>query len=530
MSNVLRVAHISTYIYGGAGIAAVRLHEALSKTNQLQKNNPHYERIESTLYCRKQENNDISRVSSCFYLYDDEHSKTAGSVDEHNKIVDAFHDYSWQNIYEGNTMFDYPHPPYSDAQKTLDKIIETYDIIHIHWTSSLLSIEEIAYLTQHDTPVVFTFMDKNMFAGGCHYFHGCTLWEKGCGDCPQLKDTLDDMTAMVFQAKKEFFNFENIALIVLCEQFKQLADESPLFHKCKKKVIYNSIDIDAIPYEHNTKNTKSALRKKYKLPQEKIILLYAASYTSKIKGFDELLKTMQSLSNKEQYHLIVVGPFSSADIVLDDISCSVMGSVSLDELFEFYQLTDITVVPSIEDTLPNICLESLACGTPVVGFKVGGIPDIINDEETGYTVEIGDCQGLAKAIDILAKYDNDMANDISDKCRKFAIENFSSSVQAEQMIDFYHEIITPTKNQPDAMHCQKPDATIPQISILQASRNKILYSILSKYHELTSDNDLLQRNIHDISNNDYYILGQLPSCKKIVAFIKILITSLMRKR
>ena len=101
-----------------------------------------------------------------------------------------------------------------------------------------------------------------------------------------------------------------------------------------------------------------------------------------------------------------------------------------------YASADVTVIPSLEDNLPNVMLESLACGTPVVGFQTGGIKDVIKDGMNGYLVRQKDCAGLCEAINKVISSDVDM----SMNCRLYAEKHFSLQRQASLYRDLYNDI------------------------------------------------------------------------------------------
>ena len=105
-----------------------------------------------------------------------------------------------------------------------------------------------------------------------------------------------------------------------------------------------------------------------------------------------------------------------------------------------YSAADVFVIPSLQDNLPNTILESLACSTPVVGFNVGGISEVIDDGENGYLVEVGDYQGMAIRICQLLQ-DSSLRRNISIQCRKQFEAKFTSSMQVKSYLHLYEDII-----------------------------------------------------------------------------------------
>ena len=105
-----------------------------------------------------------------------------------------------------------------------------------------------------------------------------------------------------------------------------------------------------------------------------------------------------------------------------------------------YSAPDVVIVPSLEETFSNTTAESISCGTPVVGFKTGAIPDMAQDGVTGYTVEIGDVEGLAEGI-----YKTLIGKNMSQNCRKYAQKNLSFMIQARRYEELFYELYTYNK-------------------------------------------------------------------------------------
>jgi hypothetical protein len=104
-----------------------------------------------------------------------------------------------------------------------------------------------------------------------------------------------------------------------------------------------------------------------------------------------------------------------------------------------YCAADLTIVPSLEDNLPNMLLESMSCGTPVIAFDSGGIPDAVVHGRTGLLVPQGDIRGLGDAIlDLLQ--DTRKRSFMSESCRKYAVEQYSLPVQASKYLQLYKEL------------------------------------------------------------------------------------------
>jgi glycosyltransferase involved in cell wall biosynthesis len=97
------------------------------------------------------------------------------------------------------------------------------------------------------------------------------------------------------------------------------------------------------------------------------------------------------------------------------------------------------IVPSLQENLSNAIMESLACGTPVVGFDIGGNADMIEHQQTGYLVKPFDTDDLANGIEwVLHVSDYD---ELCNKAREKVVREFDSIVVAKKYIELYESIL-----------------------------------------------------------------------------------------
>jgi len=337
---------------------------------------------------------------------------------------------SRNNRYPGNTIFSLSYP--SLTFDNLKTIIENNDIINLHWVQGMVSTEALAYLSHSNKPIVWTFHDINPLTGGCHYFHGCENWKTDCMNCPQLIDNYNNYPAKILAAKKKYINFKNITVVVLNKHFKTLVEKSPLFNESRIEIIPNSIDTNKFkPLDKNKTRYKLGLYKNKKY------LLYVADYASSIKGYKEFEQTVEEyekLFNTENIEILLVGNLPNDRNI--KLPFKEFGHVDEEKIIELYNASNVTVLSSIEDNLPNVILESFSCGTPVVGFKVGGLPDLIKNDYNGYTVNLGDVKGLANAIHKVL-----VGKDLSKNCRKYTEKNLKLDIQSKRYKILYDEIL-----------------------------------------------------------------------------------------
>ena len=104
-----------------------------------------------------------------------------------------------------------------------------------------------------------------------------------------------------------------------------------------------------------------------------------------------------------------------------------------------FSASDAFIIPSLMDNLPNTVLESLMCGTPVIGFPVGGIPDMVIDGENGILAKEISVQALQEAMCLF--FETSDGFDIN-KIRKDAINRYDLSIQAKKYIRLFKDIVS----------------------------------------------------------------------------------------
>ncbi|HEC32449.1 MAG TPA: glycosyltransferase family 4 protein, partial [Deltaproteobacteria bacterium] len=139
-------------------------------------------------------------------------------------------------------------------------------------------------------------------------------------------------------------------------------------------------------------------------PGRKYIL--ALSRLSHEKGLDRLIHAFSKMDKRDTTLLIVGdGPLKNKlQAIVRELGMGknvfFFGAVPHEETAKWYNAADVFCLPSLWEGCPNVVIESLACGTPVVASNVGGIPDLIPSDSYGFLVPAGDPRSLAKALDV----------------------------------------------------------------------------------------------------------------------------------
>jgi glycosyltransferase involved in cell wall biosynthesis len=321
--------------------------------------------------------------------------------------------------------------------------VKTADILHLHWTNSgFLSTENIETLFETGKPIVWTLHDMWAFTGGCHYAGDCNHFENTCGNCWMLKDPKpNDISFSGWERKKEMYQPVKSIVFVTCSHWlANIARTSSLLKDFRIETIPNPIDTD-IFYARD----KKAVRAKWGVNENsKVILFGAANIMDRRKGITYLVDALDDFSanfnGNDEIEIVIFGKNKSFDVALLPFKVYELNAITAqDDLAELYSLADVFVSPAIEDNLPNTIMESLACGTPVVAFNTGGIPDMVEHKTNGYLAKYKDATDFAAGIDYVLNSGN--TNDLSANARKKVLDNFTNDIVANKYIAVYKSIL-----------------------------------------------------------------------------------------
>lgn len=329
--------------------------------------------------------------------------------------------------------------PRSQDSAALNPMRVSGSVLHLHWIAGLLDLPTFWGAIPNEFPIVWTLHDMNPFTGGCHFSGGCEGFTRACGSCPQLgRPEVRDLSYRSFQVKRRAYAGKNLHIVAPSRWLAREAQRSPLFDGVKS--------IACIPYGLDSglfsPHVKSAARKTLDLPAQGVIVAFGADMvTNRRKGLQELTAALSLLKTSSHVVGLVfgggdIGPF---DTRLSEIRH--LGYISDPRRQALiYSAADLVVVPSLEDNLPNVGLEAMSCGTPVVGFDVGGIPDFTRPGETGLLAAPGDAAHLAHQIGWLVDHPDDRLR-MGHNARKLIEREYSLSAQAQAYVALYERLL-----------------------------------------------------------------------------------------
>ncbi len=314
------------------------------------------------------------------------------------------------------------------------------DIIHLHnlhgFSINLPLL--FRYIKRNDIPTVWTLHDCWAFTGKCPYFTmvNCDKWKTGCSRCPQLKGypkALLDVSQMMWKLKRKWFTgVPNMTIVTPSQWLCDLAKQSYL-KDYDIKVINNGIDLETF------RPTPSNFHEKYGIDRTQHIALFVAFGWEARKGLDVVINLAEKLP--ESYQIVVVGTDDNVDKELPSNILSIHRTQNQRELAEIYTAADLFVNPTREENFPTVNMEALACGTPVITFKTGGSPEIL-DETCGIVVPCDDTLALEDAI----RYVCEEKPFSSENCRKNAL-HFDMHDKFAEYVKLYEGICKDKSNE-----------------------------------------------------------------------------------
>jgi glycosyltransferase involved in cell wall biosynthesis len=331
----------------------------------------------------------------------------------------------------GIEVFTFPHSPY---RLDTHPLVQEADIIHLHWVNNFLDYE--TFFANVQKPTVWTLHEMNPFTGGCSYSDDCFQYETKCITCPQLKESSHPLYAQtIFDIKaKALKQSLNLHIVSPSQWLKNLSRNSTLLKPFSHYHIPYGINENIFNYQDKNK-AKQALN----LPlDKKMILFVSASVGNKRKGLHYLIESIGQLN--ELINDITVCAVGNVDHSGFNSNVLKLGSISDEsKLALIYAAADVFVIPSIADNLPNTVLESLMCGTPVIGFPAGGIPEMIEPKVNGIVCEDISSKSLFLALKAFLsntyKFDSTL---IAEKAR----EKYSLVVQAKSYQKLYKKLLS----------------------------------------------------------------------------------------
>lgn len=413
----LSVLHINTWGgIGGAFIASDRLHHALLNAG-----------IDSAYaYGRALNGSDSSLDASGHYHALKREANAAEYV-----LTKVSRKIGLNDITRFST-FGLPDEPFFQAASVLN-----FHNLHSDFFS-YLALPKLTALK----PAVWTLHDMWSFTGHCAYSYECDRWQIGCGQCPALGEEPQvnrDATDWEWKLKDRAYGRARIQVVAPSEWLAKQAKQSPLLQRFDVQHIPNGIDTQLYrPLDPDY--CRSVLN----IPTGKRVLMFAAqSLTNARKGGDLLFTALMALppALKRNTLLLTFGSGDEKKLKSLGMETLGLGYVNSDRLKAIlYSAADIFVFPTRADNLPLVLQESMACGTPMVSFDVGGVRDLVRPGITGLLAAPENTDDLsAKLVELLGA--DEVRAEMRRRCREIAVAEYSVELQCDRYVQLYEQLV-----------------------------------------------------------------------------------------
>lgn len=313
------------------------------------------------------------------------------------------------------------------------------DIIHIHNIHGYyLNLPLLCdFLSEYGKPIVMTLHDCWTVTGHCVHFQdiNCDKWQNGCHHCSNLKgypkSLFIDNSQNNWNIKKKCFLkiLPLLTIVPVCNWLGDIVSQSYL-KEASRMVIVNGIDLNVFQPVQDA----SFIRAKYLLDNKFVILAVSNGWNS-TKGYEDILWLRDKLSDEYVFIMVGVNPKQKNNLPKGIVGICRTENVS--QLVELYSTADVFLNPTYQDTLPTVSIETLACGTPIIGYDTGGSSDII-DENVGILIERGNKEQLLHAIQQMKTIGKQY---YQTKCREKALFKFDNQKCYQNYLDLYNDLL-----------------------------------------------------------------------------------------
>lgn len=282
------------------------------------------------------------------------------------------------------------------------------------------------YIEKDGIHLIYAMIDEYTYLGKCAYEAKCDKYKTCKGKCPDRKKyptSLTFDTCSLF-LKRKARNYQRTTPLFIGPQF--LLDRSEyayLRQYMKMKPIDLGIDLSM----YSPRDTNDLRGELGILPNQKVILFIG----SKLKGSQAFTQMAQAFHDNEEYVFVHVGYREPTTDGLPSNYKPIPFVKEDSDVAFYYSMADLLVYPSMVDTMSNTCLESLACGTPILIYNISGMPYLI-DESVGTIVPPGDIDALVGVVKRTPKKSQKMI----ETCRSYAEKRYDNNLFIDKLIQY----------------------------------------------------------------------------------------------
>ena len=395
----------------------------------------------------EEERNIIYRISKD-YLYRSLQKQIPFAPKVLSKLLPWTEPFRTLKILSGLEDFNYP-----GTRRILQSADINPDIIHCHSLHS--DFFDLRYLSQiyKHFPIFITLHDCWMLTGHCVHPYECEQWKSKCKKCPYPKrpiSTKRDACGWNQQRKKSIYQDSKFYISAPSQWLTNMATNSILnLGSVEFRNIPNGVDDQLFKVEE-----KSKVRKELGYNKEDKIILFVGNvaHDNPTKGFENLLKLLgflEQFSPKWRITFLVLGDTFEEQFFGRNIRLKSLGWVkNRRKVVQYYQMADIYLHLANAENFPTAILEAMHCGLPVIGSRVGGIPEQIEHNKTGYCFHNSQTNEIVDSI--LGLLDNDnLRLQMGEASKKRAINLFTEEKMVNSYLSWFEEVLTQRKPTPN---------------------------------------------------------------------------------
>jgi glycosyltransferase involved in cell wall biosynthesis len=327
------------------------------------------------------------------------------------------------------------------------------DVVHLHnLHGGYFNLATLPRITAKK-PTVWTLHDMWPLTGHCAYSYACERWRTCCHHCPLLREpgrrvvepppTRRDRTCPAWRRKRRIYRRSEVNVVAPSEW---------LLDKARRGLMAGAGSLRRIPYGIDLEDfrpiDRQTARRALGLDGQTFVAFFSAeSARNPRKGFQLLVEALRAVSGKTRICLLTTGKPTEDAASAPGLLVRQLGQIE-SSAFQRLALSaaDLTALPSLADNLPLVAIESLACGTPVIGCKVGGVPESVEHMKTGY-LAAPESQSIARGLLTLVERPG-LLRRMRRLCRERACALFDKKLQAERYLALYREAIRNDKSSP----------------------------------------------------------------------------------
>lgn len=291
------------------------------------------------------------------------------------------------------------------------------------------------FLAEKKVPVVYGMLDEYPYLGYCAYAYDCEQFKTGCRDCKGIR-VRGYFGSWFFNRARETFLMKQKAYAknnICFTGPKWVLERAKSSALLKDAILY---EVDEFIDNENTyiPRDKGIVRGELGIKDDEVMILNVAPSGDPRKGVRDYIGYAGKVSNdklrfvnvgNQEDEKTLPGNYTGISYVSDQIKLS-----------EYYSAADMVFCTSHADTMPNVCLEALSCGTPVMGYTITGVP-YVAEEPLGVFFGIDDEESILDHLNNLGRKTAEMER----RCREYALARYSLRTYADKQMEIYKRVL-----------------------------------------------------------------------------------------